>query len=186
MWVPAEASDAVDAALWTARCPLLPLPARPRPPPCRPRTPILQGLAALLVVGLSGLSPQETVQISPDFITSLGFQQALTPSRNNGFLNMFRLMQRKALDLCLLQGGKAGASPGHGPGAATTGAAAGEEAAGPGRPRGGGEAAPQPGDAAAEPSASEQQHMGPVAASMRRKLQDAFQPLRWGGDVQEG
>ncbi|XP_076926294.1 sufE-like protein 1, chloroplastic/mitochondrial [Bidens hawaiensis] len=57
------------------------------------------GLAALLVQGLSGSPVQEIVKISPDFIVLLGLQQSLSPSRNNGFLNMFQLMQRKALML---------------------------------------------------------------------------------------
>ncbi len=59
----------------------------------------LQGLAALLVQGLSGSTAADIVAIPPDFIDRLGLQQSLTPSRNNGFLNMFRLMQRKSLDL---------------------------------------------------------------------------------------
>jgi BolA-like protein 1 len=58
----------------------------------------LQGLAALLVKGLSGCSPMEIVNVEPDFIEALGLKQTLTPSRNNGFLNMFRLMQKRALD----------------------------------------------------------------------------------------
>lgn len=33
--------------------------------------------------------------MAPDFIAMLGLQQALTPSRNNGFLNMFKLMQAR-------------------------------------------------------------------------------------------
>eukprot|EP00891_Asterochloris_glomerata_P001369 jgi/Astpho2/1369/e_gw1.00025.102.1_t len=57
------------------------------------------GLAALLVQGLSGCEPQQIVQIPPNFIEKLGLQQSLTPSRNNGFLNMFRMMQRKSLEL---------------------------------------------------------------------------------------
>ena len=65
----------------------------------RPRTDSVQGLAALLVQGLSGCKPQQIVQIPPNFIEKLGLQQSLTPSRNNGFLNMFRMMQRKSLEL---------------------------------------------------------------------------------------
>lgn len=60
---------------------------------------ITKGLAALLVQGLSGSPVQEILRISPDFIVLLGLKQSLSPSRNNGFLNMFQLMQKKALML---------------------------------------------------------------------------------------
>ena len=69
----------------------------------RPCTDSVQGLAALLVQGLSGCQPQQIVQIPPNFIEKLGLQQSLTPSRNNGFLNMFRMMQRKSLELVQAQ-----------------------------------------------------------------------------------
>ena len=59
----------------------------------------LQGLAALLVQGLSGCRPEDIIRIQPEFLEQLGLGQALTPSRNNGFLNMFKLMQAKALQL---------------------------------------------------------------------------------------
>ena len=59
----------------------------------------VQGLAALLVQGLSGCRPEEVAHLTPDWMTTIGLQQSLTPSRNNGFLNMFGLMRHKAAQL---------------------------------------------------------------------------------------
>ncbi|XP_061349866.1 sufE-like protein 1, chloroplastic/mitochondrial [Gastrolobium bilobum] len=60
---------------------------------------LTKGLAALLVHGFSGRPVHEVLRVSPDFVVLLGLQQSLTPSRNNGFLNMLKLMQKKALML---------------------------------------------------------------------------------------
>ncbi|CAL5221620.1 g3842 [Coccomyxa viridis] len=60
---------------------------------------LTKGLAALLVQGLSGCKPEEVAHLTPDWITRIGLQQSLTPSRNNGFLNMFGLMRHKAAQL---------------------------------------------------------------------------------------
>jgi len=51
---------------------------------------------ALLIEGLNGLSPLEIQQFTPDFIKATGLDVSLTPSRSNGFYNIFQFMQRKA------------------------------------------------------------------------------------------
>ncbi|MEA5618219.1 SufE family protein [Cronbergia sp. UHCC 0137] len=63
---------------------------------------LTKGLLALLVEGLNGCSPTEIVQLSPDFIQATGLNVSLTPSRANGFYNIFKMMQRKALE-CKLE-----------------------------------------------------------------------------------
>ncbi|MGF1459333.1 MAG: SufE family protein [Leptolyngbyaceae cyanobacterium] len=59
---------------------------------------ITKGLVAFLIRGLNGLTPQEIVDLSPDFIQETQLDVSLTPSRANGFYNIFKLMQAKAAD----------------------------------------------------------------------------------------
>ena len=58
---------------------------------------LVKGLVALLIQGLNGLSPAEILAVAPDFIEATGLQVSLTPSRANGFYNIFNLMKKKAL-----------------------------------------------------------------------------------------
>ena len=60
---------------------------------------ITKGLLALLIEGLEGLTPAEALAIDPSVLTRTGLQASLTPSRANGFLNIFRLMQAQANNL---------------------------------------------------------------------------------------
>lgn len=62
---------------------------------------LVKGLVALLIQGLNGLSPAEILALTPDFIEATGLQVSLTPSRANGFYNIFNLMKKKALEFQL-------------------------------------------------------------------------------------
>ncbi|MCL2931267.1 MAG: SufE family protein [Trichodesmium sp. MAG_R03] len=57
---------------------------------------LVKGLVALLIEGLNGLTPQEIAEITPDFIQETGLTVSLTPSRANGFYNIFQLMKSQA------------------------------------------------------------------------------------------
>jgi cysteine desulfuration protein SufE len=60
---------------------------------------ITKGLLALLIEGMEGLTPAEGAAIDPAFLAATGLQASLTPSRANGFLNIFRTMQAQARGL---------------------------------------------------------------------------------------
>ena len=66
---------------------------------------ITKGLVALLIKALNGLSPNEIVALTPDFIKDTQLDVSLTPSRANGFYNIFKAMQQRA------QGLRDGAAP---------------------------------------------------------------------------
>ena len=63
---------------------------------------LTKGLAALLVLGLSEGSVQQILDLRADFVTEFGFNQSLTPSRTNGFLNMVQLVKEKVRTNCEL------------------------------------------------------------------------------------
>lgn len=58
---------------------------------------LVKGLVGVLIEGLNGLTPNEIVAVSPDFIQEMGLNVSLTPSRANGFYNIFQTMKKKAL-----------------------------------------------------------------------------------------
>lgn len=57
---------------------------------------IVKGLLGLLIEGLSGLSPETIITLSPEFIQDTGLNVNLTPSRANGFYNIFQTLKNKA------------------------------------------------------------------------------------------
>jgi cysteine desulfuration protein SufE len=58
---------------------------------------IINGLLALLVLGLDGLTPEEFLKVDPKFIEATGVIQTLTPSRVNGFYNIHEKLKAEAL-----------------------------------------------------------------------------------------
>ena len=60
---------------------------------------ISKGFLGLLIAGMNGITLEEVQAISPDFITETGLTVSLTPSRANGFYNVFRTMKEKVASL---------------------------------------------------------------------------------------
>ena len=60
---------------------------------------ITKGLLAFLIKGLNDLTPSEVLSIDERFIEMTGLSKSLTPSRANGFLNIFLKMQDQAQNL---------------------------------------------------------------------------------------
>ncbi|MBE9142560.1 SufE family protein [Planktothrix mougeotii] len=58
---------------------------------------LTKGLVAFLIMGMNGLTPPEIDQLQPDFIQETGLQASLTPSRANGFFNIFQTLKKKAV-----------------------------------------------------------------------------------------
>jgi BolA-like protein 1 len=120
---------------------------------------------------LSGCTAEEIVRIQPDFIAMLGLQQSLTPSRNNGFLNMFKLMQGKALEIYLQQQKEAaGGGPISYDDASASDCEATSDATSTSSQAEGSKT--RSGESGSESSNT------PVADSMRRKLETELQPLK--------
>ena len=62
---------------------------------------ITKGLLAFLIKGLNDLTPIEVLSINESFIEMTGLSKSLTPSRANGFLNIFLKMKNQAKNLSL-------------------------------------------------------------------------------------
>ena len=62
---------------------------------------ITKGLLAFLIKGLNDLTPFEVLSIDPKFIEMTGLSKSLTPSRANGFLNIFLKMKDQAKSLSI-------------------------------------------------------------------------------------
>ena len=60
---------------------------------------IVQGLMAITCLAVNGRPATEVVALEPTFVDEMGIKASLTPSRSNGFLNMFKRVQEEASSL---------------------------------------------------------------------------------------
>jgi cysteine desulfuration protein SufE len=57
---------------------------------------IVQGLMAITAIAVNGTTPSEVASMNPEFADAMGIRASLTPSRANGFLNMFNRIKEEA------------------------------------------------------------------------------------------
>ena len=50
---------------------------------------LVQGLMGILTMAIHGINADEVLTLTPDFATEMGVLNSLSPSRSNGFRNMF-------------------------------------------------------------------------------------------------
>ncbi|KAF5831469.1 bola-like protein-domain-containing protein [Dunaliella salina] len=116
--------------------------------------------------------------VCPSFIGMLGLQQSLTPSRNNGFLNMFKLMQRKTLETAA-----SSLSQQEQPAASSSGSGnEGASSNGSGSQGNGAHASDSSSSSSSESgaasSSSSSSSRTPIQDGMRRKIEEALQPTQ--------
>jgi|TARA_B100001996_G_scaffold337196_1_gene288919 cysteine desulfuration protein SufE len=57
---------------------------------------IVQGLIAITSIAVNGMHPSYVSEMNPVFAEEMGIKSSLTPSRANGFLNMFKRVKEEA------------------------------------------------------------------------------------------
>ena len=50
---------------------------------------LVQGLMGILTIAINGSAPAQALLLSPEFAQEMGILKSLSPSRSNGFRNMF-------------------------------------------------------------------------------------------------
>ncbi len=50
---------------------------------------LVQGLMGILTIALRNISPARALELTPEFASEMGVLNSLSPSRSNGFRNMF-------------------------------------------------------------------------------------------------
>ena len=56
---------------------------------------MVQGLQGILSIAVNGSTPEEVLELTPEFAEEAGILNSLTPSRSNGFRTMFDMVQKR-------------------------------------------------------------------------------------------